>query len=419
MRTVIQVRRGNLGTNRRVRALATTMAVVAVLLPSAIAVARPAAAAVPTAHEASDTYPRTPLWVYGHSYTTSPGTINTPGQEWMPKLAEQLGLPRWRTFGVGSSRIIDTYGDLARQAVRGPVRGSTWDPARRGVVVLQSEFNDALNPAPRGADRAVRLTATAAGNYGQTLQAGLAVLASSARVDWSAARSTRGWTSSSGSAYLGGSLVYTTTPGAYRELTVDVGASGTVWLVTWEVSRGLRNPRTGATAISVDGRLRHVIPPRTASWESIWSRRSGGYQHPVGPRATKISGLTPGRHVIRVAKSDRGPGAVYLDQLLVQAAAPLPVVVVKDPAPLTTGNWITTPSNQPTVVANRQLLHSQIDAVTRQFPNVATVLLDVRPGYIGRDGVHLSDLGMEYEAGLLAQRFREFARTYDVPVMYE
>ena len=82
------------------------------------------------ATEASDgeAAPGLPLWVYGHSYTTNPGSVNTRGQEWMPELADRLQSPSWRTFGVGSSRLIDTYTDIARWAPRGPCR------AARGIT---------------------------------------------------------------------------------------------------------------------------------------------------------------------------------------------------------------------------------------------------------------------------------------------
>ena len=202
-------------------------------------------------------------------------------------------------------------------------------------------------------------------------------------------------------------------------MTVDVGPAGTVWVVTWEVASSNRNPYNGVTAISVDGRLRATLPARTAAWESIWSDRGGGYQHAVGPRATKVSGLIPGRHTIRVAKADRGPGAVVLDQLLVQSAAPLPVLVVRDPLASTSGHWVTQPSNRATFAANLPPLHAQIDAVARQFPNVAVATF----GGLGReqyggDGLHMSDLGMGYEARLLAQTFRTQVARYDVPAMY-
>jgi hypothetical protein len=412
MGSSLQVRRRGPGA-LRIRAGLT------VLLTAAAVVLSPGIAAAETGDAAATTFPRTPLWVYGHSYTTSPGSTNTRGQEWMPELARQLGFPRWQTFGVGSSRLVDTYADLARQAPRGPVRDSAWTPARRGTVVLQSEFNDMSNPVA-GVRRANRLTATAVSNYGQTLQASLAVLASSWRGDFSLARSSGRWQSSIGPAYLGGSLVWTTTPGAYREMTIDVGRSGAVWIVSWDVSRAIGNPYNGATSISVDGRVRTVVPARTAPWESIWSGRAGGYQHTVGPRATKISGLTPGRHVVRVAKADRGPGAVCLDQLLVQSAAPLPVTVVKDPPPVASNHWLTTPANRAVVSANRQLLHPQIDAVVRQFPNVTTMSLDglVREHY-GWDGIHLSDLGMDHEASRLAEAFRQHVARYDVAAMYQ
>lgn len=388
------------------------------LLPAGMASADDAPAAAGASSDA--VFPRTPMWVYGHSYTVTPGLTNTPGREWMPAAAAELGLPAWQSFGVRSSRLIDNYGDIARQAARSPVRDSAWSSSRRGVVVLQSEFNDMINPAPGNVPRAVPLTSTAVGNYGQTLQAALATLSSSARADWSSARSSGQWAASTGPAYLGGSLVWTTTPGAYREMTVDVGESGTVWVVTWDVSRAISNPHNGATAISVDGRSHTVVPARTAAWEPVWSVRGGGYQHTVGPRATRISGLAPGRHVIRVTKSDRGPGAVCLDQLLVHSSAPPPVVVVGDPAPQTSGHWVTTPANRPVVLANQQRLNGQLDVVTRQFRNVTMVsLVGAGSQHMGSDGLHLSDRGMEYEAGLIAESVRRHVTVYDVPAMYQ
>src|SRR3712207_109834 len=114
-----------------------------------------------------------PLWGSGHSYTTNPGDMDTPGEGGMPELADRLQSPSWRTFGVGSSRLIDTYTDIARWAPRGPVPGSAWDNRRGGVVVLQSEFNDMINPW--GASRNARpLSSQNLGNYEQTLQASLA-----------------------------------------------------------------------------------------------------------------------------------------------------------------------------------------------------------------------------------------------------
>src|SRR5215217_5553426 len=292
------------------------MIVAAAMVAFTIAVGAP-----PTAASDEPATPGLPLWVYGHSYTTNPGTMNAPGQEWMPELALRLQSPTWQTFGVGSSRLIDNYSDIARSAPQGPVPSSAWDSRRGGVVVLQSEFNDMINPW--GATRDARpLSSTAAANYQQTLQASLALLSAERRYDWSTATSRSTWRSSGGAAYLGGALTYTTQRGAFREMRVEVGASGTVWLITWEVSNRLSNPRTGATQIAVDGRNARGIPARTATWEAIYSRRSGGYLHSVGPRATVVTGLTPGVHTIRVTKVDTGPGAVYLDQLLVQSADP-------------------------------------------------------------------------------------------------
>lgn len=350
-----------------------------------------------------------PLWVYGHSYTTDPGSTNTPGQEWMPELAGRLQSPSWRTFGVGSSRLIDTYSDIARWAPRGAVPGSAWDNRRGGVVVLQSEFNDMINPW--GASRNARpLSSQNLGNYEQTLQASLAMLSAERRQDWSAATRGGAWRGSRGSAYLGGELTYTTQPGAYREMRVDVGESGVVWLITWETSSRVGNSRTGATSIAVDGRTVDAIPARTAPWEAIYSRRAGGYLHAVGPRATAITGLTPGTRTIRVTKTDSGPGAVYLDQLLVQAADPVPVVVVKDPPAYTRASAYTAASG-PRINANRVLLHRRIDGLIarRVFPQVVTATLEgIQPGDYGPDGIHLSDAGMDFEASRLQEAIEAY-----------
>jgi hypothetical protein len=417
MVTLSSVRRDRVG--RRFRLVATAvLACAGVLLPLGTASGIEGDPTVPVASP-DEVFPRTPLWVYGHSYTALPGVTNTPGKEWMPQLAAELGNPSWKTFGVRSSRIVDTYGDVARQAPRGPVRDSAWPVSRHGAVVVQSEFNDMVNPAPNNVQRSLSLTPTAVANYGQTLQASLALVSSSARADFSTARSSGRWTASSGAAYAGGSLVWTTTPGAYRETTVDVGSSGTVWVVTWDVSRATSNPSNGRTTISVDGKARVVVPEQVAAWEAIWTGRFGGYRHTSGPRATKVSGLTSGRHVIRVTKGDRGPGAVCLDQVLVQSAAPVPALVVKDPSPRTSGRWVTAPANRPIVIANQQQLNAQIDAVTRQFANVATVsLAGAGPEDFGWDGLHLSDLGMQYEADLLARAFRRLVGSYRVASMY-
>jgi lysophospholipase L1-like esterase len=356
---------------------------------------------------ADDDLTTAPLWVYGHSYTTNPGSQNTPGQEWMPELAADLGSPSWQTFGIGSSRMIDTYSDIARQAPKSPVASSAWDPRRDGVVVVQSEFNDMINPAGVSRDARVQSTLSVK-NYEQTLYAALALLSSERRQDWSTATSRGTWRSSAGPAYLGGSLVYTTQQGAYREMRVDVGASGTIWLFTWEVSNRVSNPRTGTTRIAVDGRNVTGIPARTASWEAILSRRGGGYLHSVGPRATVITGLTPGIHTVRVTKDDSGPGAVYLDQLTVQAADPVPVVVVKDPPAYLPASSYTLASG-PTINANRALLHPMIDAATARpvFPHVVTATLEgIQPQHYSADGIHLSDVGMEFEASRLEEAIR-------------
>ena len=109
-------------------------------------------------------------------------------------------------------------------------------------------------------------------------------------------------------------------------------------------------------------------------------------------------------HTIRVTKVDTGPGAVYLDQLLVQSADPVPVVVVKDPPAYLPASAYTAASG-PQINANRELLHQRIDAVTTSnplFPNVLTATLEgIQPEHYLFDGIHLSDPGMDFEASQL------------------
>jgi lysophospholipase L1-like esterase len=96
---------------------------------------------------------------------------------------------------------------------------------------------------------------------------------------------------------------------------------------------------------------------------------------------------------------------VYLDQLLVQAADPVPVVVVKDPPAYTRATEYTLAFG-PRINANRVLLHRRIDGlISRQiFPHAVTATLEgIEPGHYGSDGIHLSDSGMEFEASRLEE----------------
>lgn len=242
------------------------------------------------------------------------------------------------------------------------------------------------------------------------LRPSLAVLSAERRHDWSGATGRGAWRTSNGAAYLGGSLTYTTQRGAFREMRVDVGTSGTVWLITWEVSDRARNPRTGATQIAVDAQNVRGIPARTGTWEAIYSRRSGGYLHTVGPRATAITGLTPGWHAIRAAKVASGPGAVYLGQLLVRSDDPVPGVVGKDPPAYLPATSYTAASG-PRINANRAVLDRRIDAVTAigPFRHVVTATQEgIQPQDYSSDGIHLSDVGMAFEASRLEETIRGY-----------
>jgi hypothetical protein len=362
-------------------------------------------------------YDRTPLWVYGHSFTQPDGVMCDPGEEWMPKLANLLDMPSWTTFGAGSSRLIDCYADISRQGYANPHPSSTWNVQRDGLIVLQAETNDIINPAMGGVAAATSLPGKALDNYQNTLMAALATLSASGIIPMTGGSPGGSWAPSGGVAYTNGSLAYSTQQGAYREFSVDVGPSGVVWLICWDVSDDVANSSVGEITVNVDGKPWIRSSARVAPWETIYSRRSG--ERNVGPRAVMLTDLPMGVHTLRFAKSDSGPGAVYLDRLCVIADEAPPIVVVKDPMPVGGDSWVADPIYRDIIRRNRRYLHGKIEAAASYFPNVVTASLSsVRAIHFGPDGVHPSNLGMTYEAEILERVIRGFTEQYSVDRMY-
>lgn len=367
-------------------------------------------------------FSRSPLWVYGHSFTQDldPGV----DWEWMPKLAAQLGMPSWKTFGVGSSRMMDAYGDISRLAPTAPQTDSAWpwDDSRRGAVVLQCETNDAICPAENNVSATLPLNGKAVGNFEQTLTACLTLLNAENRWDWNSPSASSGtWSGSSNPMFLTGSNAWTDYVGAWRELNINVGSSGIIGLVTWDVSTTISVPTVGAYQITVDGVAMSNQVARTAAWQNIWTRRSGGYLHNVGPRAILIGGLSPGPHTVRVTKTD-GPGRVYLDQLVTLRAEPLPVLVTKDPPLAPSGNhWLfNDPVNLANFQVNRRNLHGAVNRAVDHFRgNVRAVpLTSMAPELYMADGIHPNPDGMIWQAGKLADTLRDFTATYEPDTLY-
>lgn len=364
-------------------------------------------------------FSRSPLWVYGHSFTQDldPGV----DWEWMPKLAAQLGMPSWKTFGVGSSRMMDAYGDISRLAPTAPQTDSAWpwDDSRRGAVVLQCETNDAINPPDNGTSTLLADGKTIA-NFEQTLSACLMLLAAENRWDWNLPSASYGtWSGSSNPMFLTGGNAWTDYSTAWRELNVTVGSSGTIGVIGWDVSDTISVPNVGGYQISVDGAVVYTAAPRSAQWQNIWTRRSGGYLHNVGPKGYLVSGIAPGPHTVRVTST--GGGRVYLDQLVTLRAEPLPVLVTKDPPLAPSGNhWLYgDPVNLAHFAANRRNLHGAVNRASSRFANVRAVgLTDMAPELYMADGIHPNPDGMLWQAGKLADALRDFTAAYEPDTLY-
>lgn len=362
---------------------------------------------------------RVPFWVYGHSFTVDPGLQQTPDKEWMRRLAAQLGSPSWRTLGVGGSRMIDLYGDLARLAPVGGQAESAWpdNETRRGFAVLQGLTNDAICPAAQNGSDALPLNGQAVRNWEETLLSCVALLSGERRVDFSQPSAAAGnWAASAGSMYLGGSNIWSDQQGAWREVRIAVNNPCTLALIAWDVSSAVSTTDTGDFVVSIDGSQVAAVAGRTAGWTTIHSRRGAGWDHQVGPRPIFLPNVYPGIHTVRVTTTS--PQRVYLDQLVMLSPDPVPVLVVKDPPLAAQGeHWAFAERAQ--VMANRHALLGAVNRVTGRFQNAFGVsLAGIRSGDYLPDGIHLADQGMDYQADQIMDTLIGLSGRYEPDALY-
>lgn len=352
-----------------------------------------------------------PLWVYGHSYTITPGVGCTSGAEFFNLLKAHMGFFSATTYGVGSSRMVEVASDVINQAPAAPVVGSTWTPSRSGIVVLDCEFNDAVNPDPTTGNFTA-LSATQVTNYQSALTAALAVLSSASRVEAESGTLSGTTGTAAGAIYSGSTCLQLKAQNAYVDLAVTVPASGDLWVLMWIISSFAgAGSGVGAYTIAVDGVTKitqGALSGANSPFARIKSNRGTGDTMDVGPMAHHLTGLTPGAHTVRITKTDAGAGVVFPDAVLVPSAAPPKVAVLKDPLPATSGsNSSTISANRTIFSANRALLHPAIDAAVANFANA--VAIDAGLDYTQTDlriseGAHPNDKGMrKIEKALAAQ----------------
>lgn len=327
-----------------------------------------------------------PIYVYGHSYALTPGAMCTSGAEWFNRLKTRLSAPSVTTYGVSSGRMLDAMMDALNT---GPsfITGCTWPggATRRGLILLDQFANDVYNTsAASGASTSTALTSTQLTNIGDALRTFLAVVSSSARVEMTTTTGT-GWASNSATAYSGGSTMRTGVQGDYVEGTVTVTPTGVVYLLTWAFS----SLTPASFDVAVDGVTVASVSSASIVRAATLDRRSASTQIAV-PVPVKLTGLSAGSHTIRVTKTDATANQVYVDACFPQAAAPNPIVVLKDPVFRSGASTL-----DATMVANRILLSPVWNTVCADFSNVLLVDPALDPiTDLGSDNTHPNDRGM-------------------------
>lgn len=308
------------------------------------------------------------LLVYGHSYTPVPGFYVTPNTgEWSSQLAAKLGIERV-SHGVSATRMIETAVAAIGTQLPGAAGDRSLPAGTRGVVVIQSQMNDALFGPHTAAGRS---------GFKHALRAFLAVATASQRIDASGGVSAGGFAGTLNTTRAsGGSLRYSqgvNTDAPYLEFTGISSPTGKVHILT---IANRTNTATGTMTIQVDGVDQGISYVGQGQMEEFRSTLGGGTTYDYSPAVVTVAVPTTGTHTVRVT---RQPGAttspVYVDALLIPSANPPVVLVCVDP-PI--GPYATQ-VNQDSWEANSGPLSALMAEVVAEFP--AARLVDLGPGW--------------------------------------
>jgi hypothetical protein len=342
------------------------------------------------------------LRIYGHSYTVSPGLMCTSGWEFFQRAKTRWNATSATTYGVSASRMTDTVQDILGQNVAVPVAGSTWAGTRKGVVILDGPFNDFVNHGASSTPTA--LTTGQVETYRCSLRTALAALRSNL-VDTSGSTTTGSWTTFPYAGCVGGSDRRTLVQNSSISTTVTVPTGGgTVWVLDYTFATDVTTPDPhGTVRIDVDGAQAATVTSADFPMTMIYATRSGSAASlQTLPQVTKLTGLTPGSHVIKQTKTDATSLNVFSDAIFVEVANPVPVLLLIDPLPDPARWGLTTPQYN-TTVANRALLIPVLQSVAAEFSNVVVVDPALNPTTdLGTDGIHPNDAGMRKIADALS-----------------
>lgn len=359
-----------------------------------------------------------PLNIYGHSYTISPGAFCSPGGEFFSRLARRLNLGTVKTWGVGSSRMIDVWEDICGQAEHAPTSGSSWIVNANGLVVLDAEVNDVLNlTSVAGVFAPQTRTALRMANFTSQLTAALAILGASGRIEAQTGTPSGTWTTTAGVGYSGGSTYGTTVQNAFVDIPVTFSAAGVAYIQG--VNLGFA-PTGDAQFILDPAGAATVLGTMTGgvNMEAIYTGRSGGANAMVvGPWVFKAT-ASAGAHTIRVKKTDATTNPLYVDAVFPQSATPPVVLAVIDPLPVTAPATGLTTQNLIDVVAAKTAFDALVTSAVAGFSFAHLVdLTSLDSARLSSfDGLHPNDHGMCDYADLTQTKLASLVAAYTAGV---
>jgi hypothetical protein len=330
------------------------------------------------------------LRVYGHSFTPLPGFYCTKfGGEWASRLAIRLGVVQ-KNFGQSSTRMIEMAAAAIGNAFPGGGGDRSIPAAFTGIIALQCELNDLIQPADPSV---VGLR----NGFQNALRSFLAAATANARVEDSVGRISGTWSTLADGRLSGGACRYTTQPGAYVEFDI-YASTASVYVAT--VANDAATSPTGTFQVSVDG-VAQGSPYVGAGQMLAFASAAGGGTYTFSPSVVKVDVPNVGWHTIRITKSDASTLPIYIDGVFVPSLNPPIVLVCKDPSP-------TSPpaqANLPVVFSkNAPTYNAIIDSVVAEFPSAHVV--DLAPGWNGvtmagftdPSRLHPNDVGMAFIA---------------------
>jgi len=343
-----------------------------------------------------------PLWVYGSSFTVSPGLACTSGMEFYKLVQARLKMGTATTFGINGKTIREA----AKRIVGGVgVAGAPWIPTRKGVAVIDTWVNDLAGYQIVGGDYTPRaFVAKDISGIKANLAAALAYISAGTIIENTAGTKAGTW-AADGSA--------TDRSGGNNSTTSDVGATMTFTGVSvpedhfFFLSNTLE-PASFALSdveVLVDG----VVARTIASAEFECHSLIEGGTVLTGNAAFRIP-CTPGTHTIVIRQAGSAGQNMLVDAIIVPKAlaARSPILVIQDQLPRgVVGGTYWHPDDIATLAANKPLLDAAYAAVLADFPNAHLVLttLDATQDY-GPDGLHPNDRGMIRKADELTLAIR-------------